>query len=1289
MSEPLLERLPTCFANVPESIINFGGISGYVTQSLSNHFTTPKSICTKLCVYFSGLIFTLPFLLFPIFTALKVDGELTWTWSQAFIPLWILDAFLFCIYIHFTRVDDSAVIASSTFLKNVMTKTQILSLVATVITQILVTMRLDGQLAWKWSYISLPYCFVMIFDPSIVTVLQVLQAIFVAQKLDFDLSWSWTVVLLPSWLPAFLFIFVLPSVVCYNMMNVSEDRSFPRAIAAFVGLLFTFLLIFGPQLLVLARLQYYVFSAIYIILPWLILYGLLVLGGLANVFAAPTPKKVENITVTVAYGAVFVLCRLQGYNTWAWNLVVSPLYAALVFDISWKSLFQVFQVILVAQKLDAVGDFSWLVILMPTWLPMILITFFVPIGMYLFIYSHEDDIPQWQGNVIGILGSFVLILLFFGPYFLLIIRLEFFTFAFVCICIPWLLLYVIFLLVFGCILYKINIHFLIVTMSSRALRTMQSFGRQRSLEELQHEAQENGGIPGFVTTTVSNSIKSSHGICFKLFIFLLLLTFTAPAILVPIFIAIKADGDVNWTWTETLIPLWILDAILFPVYIFLSAAEDQGGNTNEVHDTSALLAQENQDQQQPKKKLLTWKSVLSLICSIVTQVFIVRKLDGQLDWTWDYILLPLCAVILYDITFSSFLQVIQVIFIAAKLQKSVEWSWLVVLLPTWLPMALVMFLGPIGVCAGIVVSSRGGERSPWPLALAVMVGLFIILGFICSPHLLLVLRLQYFTFPSIYICLPWIVLYVLVAFFVRFSVELFLSSGPQMTVMQLLPTAMALLTFIAIKADEDVNWSWAVPKIPLWLIDAVLFLSFIYFTTINDKVNNVGEDNESTHHTNQEIQVAPIEEQSNELEKCIKFDLLDRNVRFDCLSLGWDYWLALVYSVNTITDHTNLDWFFNHIFTSHFTLSKFDSIVACKSRAYMGPNIFTTFIDSIAIKADGDVNFMWIVALTPLWILDSMLLPAFIYLAGIDLNKTNANKSEVFICLKVDGTVDWSWATTTIVLWIFDGLMFILIVLSSCDSSNKEEKNKFSILALISHLLGQIFVVLRLDHHISWSWSTIFIPFYVENVLNSSSSSFLQLLQIIFLALELDHTVTWKWEIVLIPTWIPLAFFIFLVPIGILVFNCISDDRMSALNLFGLIIGILTFFGLISAISVLIVIRQYYTFSTLYIALPWFILLGIIFIGGLIAVMFFDFSEEETKNRALAAICSALGTILFFGLICAPSVLVVLRQYYTFSTLYIALSLFIIVGIVFIVVHNHFLFNHDDDKGGNYQAAEA
>ncbi|OQR82946.1 hypothetical protein ACHHYP_15330 [Achlya hypogyna] len=332
MSTRTLDALPTSFADVPSAVVNAGGVSGYVTKTLTVHLTTKKSIGSKLCAYLGSVVLTLPVLLLPIFVALKADGDLSWTWVHTLIPLWLLDALLFVAYLHFTRTDDTAntvvegdINADTTSLlhapsQKIMTKfvarfgtnltvdvprVQMLSLVFTVVTQVLVALRLDGQLAWKWSYISLPYCLVMIFDPSITSVLQVLQAIFVAQKLDMELSWSWAVILLPTWLPAFIIVFILPAAIAFSLLSVNEGNEQPsvvRAIAALLGLVFAFGLVFGPQLLLVLRLEYTVFDATYIILPWLILYGLLVIGGLAHAFVTPAENNIENVSVTVSYG---------------------------------------------------------------------------------------------------------------------------------------------------------------------------------------------------------------------------------------------------------------------------------------------------------------------------------------------------------------------------------------------------------------------------------------------------------------------------------------------------------------------------------------------------------------------------------------------------------------------------------------------------------------------------------------------------------------------------------------------------------------------------------------------------------------------------------------------------------------------------------------------------------------------------------------------------------------------------------------------------------------------------
>lgn len=97
----------------------------------------------------------------------------------------------------------------------------------------------------------------------------------------------------------------------------------------------------------------------------------------------------------------------------------------------------------------------------------------------------------------------------------------------------------------------------------------------------------------------------------------------------------------------------------------------------------------------------------------------------------------------------------------------------------------------------------------------------------------------------------------------------------------------------------------------------------------------------------------------------------------------------------------------------------------------------------------------------------------------------------VFVSLEVDEKVGWSWATAFTPLWIIDA--FGICCCMGClqglwqgaadDAGLTPEQRRQHTLGTISFcggfillLLQQVGLVLRLDHHVDWDWTTVLLP---------------------------------------------------------------------------------------------------------------------------------------------------------------------------------------------------------------------
>ncbi|EQC38279.1 hypothetical protein SDRG_04703 [Saprolegnia diclina VS20] len=228
------------------------GPLGYMIRSYDKLLREAESVCVRLCLVLGGLLLLLPVILTPLFVCWKVDGTIDWSWATVMVFVWIFD-FMAC--------------------------NGTLTWLCGFLLHLFVVLRFDGHVDWSWICIIIPiYVSLLDWGSFAGNASLALQLTFVARKLDHHTNSSWFKVLLLMWAPVaavFLFLVFLWCIACYRH-NSLYMRS--TGLASLVVGLF-----FASQVLFLVRLASATFSAVYIILPWFILYGLVVL---ASIFAA-------------------------------------------------------------------------------------------------------------------------------------------------------------------------------------------------------------------------------------------------------------------------------------------------------------------------------------------------------------------------------------------------------------------------------------------------------------------------------------------------------------------------------------------------------------------------------------------------------------------------------------------------------------------------------------------------------------------------------------------------------------------------------------------------------------------------------------------------------------------------------------------------------------------------------------------------------------------------------------------------------------------------------------------
>ena len=175
----------------------------------------------------------------------------------------------------------------------------------------------------------------------------------------------------------------------------------------------------------------------------------------------------------------------------------------------------------------------------------------------------------------------------------------------------------------------------------------------------------------------------------------------------------------------------------------------------------------------------------------------------------------------------------------------------------------------------------------------------------------------------------------------------------------------------------------------------------------------------------------------------------------------------------------------------------------------------------------------------------------------------------VFVSIRADKIVDWSWLIVFTPLFILDfvGLVYLMRSFGKNDQADEEEREKdsagskiFILLYTVAHILFQVFLSLKIDSRIDWSWWIVFAPwFFVEfshlilntveyfhtvslvahsdpenpeiahavpglvkfNIFLSAFSTWLfRLIQVILIVIRLQSTTSWSWTVVFVPFYV-------------------------------------------------------------------------------------------------------------------------------------------------------------------------
>ncbi|OQR85132.1 hypothetical protein THRCLA_10775 [Thraustotheca clavata] len=242
----------------------------------------------------------------------------------------------------------------------------------------------------------------------------------------------------------------------------------------------------------------------------------------------------------------------------------------------------------------------------------------------------------------------------------------------------------------------------------------------------------------------------------------------------------------------------------------------------------------------------------------------------------------------------------------------------------------------------------------------------------------------------------------------------------------------------------------------------------------------------------------------------------------------------------------------------------------------------------------------------------------------------------IFWCIRADKDVDWSWAVTFIPLWILDGLYVCWTGCSMAAGDEARDNDSppipwlrfltkcVSFFHIVLFIVLQIFVAMKLQGSVDWSCGIVLVPLYIleglflaekiaigrrvyqavkinsENgwmnvlVIEIGRSCLFSILRIAFevlLALRVDQTITASWWVVFVPIWV--LFVLAMIPIVKSMISQIKQQNDEGEKMgHGMMMCALLFILVVISPIFVLAARLEGSFSSIYVLLPWFVLVG-------------------------------------------------------------------------------------------------
>lgn len=97
-------------------------------------------------------------------------------------------------------------------------------------------------------------------------------------------------------------------------------------------------------------------------------------------------------------------------------------------------------------------------------------------------------------------------------------------------------------------------------------------------------------------------------------------------LIIPIFWCLRADSTISWDWAVVCIPLWVGNGLYYCSLSCMLVSADE--------------SEEGEEKTAPKPRLYKLYAFLKALLLLVLQVFVVLKLNRDLDWTLLQVLVP-------------------------------------------------------------------------------------------------------------------------------------------------------------------------------------------------------------------------------------------------------------------------------------------------------------------------------------------------------------------------------------------------------------------------------------------------------------------------------------------------------------------------------------------------------------------------------------------------------------------------------------------------------------------------